>query len=234
MQIVVDYRPENVHYPVSWFSIEGISPITATISRLAPRNVNRSVRQPMPTRPANADLRTREYLTPAEVEKLIREARKGRYGHRDATLILIAYRHGLRAVEVCDLEWAQVEFSRTASLHVRRAKNGKPAVHPLRGDEVRALRELQRQGQGSFVFETERGGPFTTDAVNRLVKRIAERAGFDFTVHIHMLRHACGYALANAGHDTRALQDWLGHRSIQHTVRYTELSPTRFKDFWRA
>jgi site-specific recombinase XerD len=80
---------------------------------------------------------------------------------------------------------------------------------------------------------TERGGPFTPDAVNRLIKRIGERAGFAFLVHCHMLRHACGYALANAGHDTRALQDWLGHRSIQHTVRYTELSPTRFKDFWR-
>src|ERR1700720_2843677 len=80
---------------------------------------------------------------------------------------------------------------------------------------------------------TERGGPFTSDAVNRLIKRIGERAGLPFPIHVHMLRHACGYALANAGHDTRALQDWLGHRSIQHTVRYTELAPTRFKDFWR-
>jgi site-specific recombinase XerD len=83
------------------------------------------------------------------------------------------------------------------------------------------------------VFEIERGGPFTPDAVNRLIKRIGERAGFAFTVHCHMLRRVCGCALANAGHDTRALQDWLGHRSIQHTVEYTELSPTRFKDFWR-
>ena len=188
--------------------------MSATISRLAPRNVNRSVRQPMPTRPPNAELRTREYLTPAEVEKLIREARKGRWGHRDSTLVLITYRHGLRATELCDLEWSQIEFGRTATLHVRRAKSGTPSVHPLRGDEVRALRELRRETQGGFVFETERGGPFTTDAVNRLIKRIAERAGFDFSVHIHMLRHACGFALANKGHDTRAIQDWLGHRSI--------------------
>jgi site-specific recombinase XerD len=78
-----------------------------------------------------------------------------------------------------------------------------------------------------------RGGPFTTDAANRLIKRIGERAGFGFPVHCHMLRHGCGYALANAGHDTRAIQDWLGHRSIQHTVRYTELTPTRFSNFWR-
>jgi site-specific recombinase XerC len=133
-----------------------------------------------------------------------------------------------------DSEWSQVEFGRSACLHVRRVKSGKPSIHPLRGDEVRALRELRRHFPDSaFVFATERGGPFTTDAVNRLIKRIGERAGSDFPVHAHMLRHGCGYALANAGHDTRAIQDWLGHRSIQHTVRYTELSPARFKEFWR-
>lgn len=204
--------------------------MAAHLRVIEPRNENRSV----PIRPANAELRSREYLTAVEVEKLIKAARNGRWGHRDATLILIAYRHGLRAIEICDLEWSQVEFGRNAALHVRRAKNGKPATHPLRGDEVRALRELRRQFPDSgFVFPTERGGPFTSDAVNRLIKRIGERAEFAFLVHAHMLRHGCGYALANKGHDTRAIQDWLGHKSIQHTVRYTELSPTRFKDFWR-
>lgn len=152
-----------------------------------------------------------------------------RYGHRDATLIMIAYRHGLRAVEIADLEWSQVEFGRNATLHVRRAKS----AHPLRGEEIRALRDLQRRATTGFVFQTERAGPFTSDAVNRLIKRIGDRAGFPFPVHAHMLRHGCGYALANAGHDTRSIQDWLGHRSIQHTVRYTELNATRFKDFWR-
>jgi integrase len=204
--------------------------MNAQLRLVTPSNENRSVS----TRPANAVLRTREYLTPAEVEKLIKEARQGRYGHRDATLILIAFRHGLRASEICDLEWSQVEFGRSAALHVRRVKNGKPSVHPLRGDEIRALREIRRQFPDSgFVFATERGGPFTPDAINRHIKRLGERAGFDLPVHCHMLRHGCGYALANAGHDTRAIQDWLGHRSIQHTVRYTELAPTRFKDFWR-
>jgi len=185
-------------------------------------------------RPPNAAVRAREYLTAAEVDRLTRAARSGRYGHRDATLILIAYRHGLRASEIADLEWSQVEFGRAATLHVRRAKNGKPGAHPLRGDEVRALRELRRQSpDSSFVFATERGGPFTPDAINKLIKRIGERAGFAFPIHAHMLRHACGYAMANAGHDTRLIQDWLGHRAIQHTARYTELSPTRFKDVWR-
>jgi integrase len=203
----------------------------ASLRLVEPSNENRQV---APGRQSNASLRPREYLTEAEVEKLRKAARDGRYGHRDATLILVAFRHGLRAVEICDLEWSQVELGRSAALHVRRAKNGKPSVHPLRGDEVRALRELHRQFPDSaFVFATERGGPFTPDAVNRLVKTIGKRAELLFPVHCHMLRHGCGYALANKGHDTRAIQDWLGHRSIQHTVRYTELSPTRFKDFWR-
>jgi integrase len=103
-----------------------------------------------------------------------------------------------------------------------------------RGDEVRALRELRRQSPNSgFVFASERGGPFTPDAINRLIKRIGVRAGFAFPVHAHMLKHACGYALANAGHDTRRIQDWLVHRSIQHTTRYAQLSATPLKDFWR-
>ena len=101
---------------------------------IKPRNKNRSV----PVRPANAELRPREYLTVKEVGRLGKACRGGRYAHRDATLILIAFRHGLRASEICDLEWSQVEFGRSACLHVRRKKNGKPCVHPLRGDEIPA------------------------------------------------------------------------------------------------
>src|SRR5215467_4381455 len=128
--------------------------MTAHLQLVRPNNENRSVRTRtrIPTRPSNRELRPREYLTPSEVEKLISAARKGRYGRRDATLILVAYRHGLRAVELCDLEWSQVEFDRTATLHVRRAKNGKPAPRPIRGDEPRALRELQRKTAGGYVF----------------------------------------------------------------------------------
>jgi integrase len=209
--------------------MEGKMLMAPNLRVVEPNNIFRKV----PTRRPNAEMRTREYLTPHEVEKLIAAAKLGRHGHRDATLILVAFRHGLRAVEVADLEWSQVEWGRNPALHVRRAKNGKPAVHPIRGDELRMLRELQRNTIGAFVFETERGGPFTADAVNRLVKTIGERAKLPFGVHAHMLRHACGYALANAGHDTRLIQDWLGHRAIQHTARYTELSPTRFRDVWR-
>jgi integrase len=178
--------------------------------------------------------RTREYLTAAEIETLMAAARKSsRYGHRDATMILIAFRHGLRAGELCDLQWHQVEFA-AGRLHVRRSKRGTPSVHPIQGDEIRALRRLQReQPPGPHVFTSERGGPMTPKSFHALIARLGERAGMPFPIHPHMLRHACGFALANAGHDTRALQAWLGHRNIQHTVRYTELAPDRFKDFWR-
>ena len=182
----------------------------------------------------NVNSSVRKYLTPREVERLMAGARKsGRYGHRDATMILIAFRHGLRASELTGLRWSDVELA-TGRLHVRRVKNGSPSVHPLQGDELRALRRLQREQQpSSHVFTTERGGPMTPKGFNTAVHRIGERAGMPFPVHPHMLRHATGYALANAGHDTRALQAYLGHKNIQHTVRYTELSSSRFKDFWR-
>src|SRR2546430_1270500 len=176
----------------------------------------------------------RKYLTGHEVERLMNAARKSsRWGHRDATMILVAYRHGLRASELCDLQWHQVELN-AGRLHVRRAKNGTPSVHPMQGDEIRALRRLQREQRPSaHVFQSERGGPMSAKSFHGLFARIGERARVPFPVHPHQLRHGCGFALANEGHDTRALQAWLGHKNIQHTVRYTELSPNRFKDFWR-
>ena len=198
---------------------------------VTPATVNRTVR---PKRPPNGDLRTREYLTEAEVERLMKVASKNRWGHRDATMILVAYRHGLRASELVDLRWDQVDF-RTATLHVRRVKAGTPATHPILGDELRALRRLQREHepQSPFVFTSERGAPFATAGFARMIERAGTEARLAFKAHPHMLRHACGYTLANKGHDTRALQAYLGHKNIQHTVRYTELTPTRFKDFWR-
>ena len=186
-----------------------------------------------PPTAVNSSVRTREYLTTAEIERLMAAARKSsRYGHRDATMILIGYRHGLRASELCDLQWSQVELA-TGRLHVRRAKNGSPSVHPMQGDEIRALRRLQReQGASPHVFMTERGGPMTRAGFYKLLARLGEAAKFAFPVHPHMLRHATGYKLANDGQDTRALQHYLGHKNIMHTVRYTELSPERFKNFW--
>ena len=184
-----------------------------------------------PRRVPNADILTREYLTEPEVERLIAAAKANRNGQRDATMILIAFRHGLRAAELVDLRWDQVDLGRNACLHVRRVKNGIATTHPLQGDEMRAMRALKRES--TFVFVSERGTPFSKAGFAKMVARLGRQAKFKFGVHPHMLRHACGYALANRGHDTRALQAYLGHKNIQHTVRYTELSPTRFRDFWR-
>lgn len=207
--------------------------VKSNLRIVSSRSVNGTVLPPR--RRKNAELRTREYLTEAEVARLIDTARTNRHGHRDATMILMAFRHALRAAELVDLRWDQIQVDRNACIHVRRVKNGMPSVHPLQGDELRALRRLQKEGpESTFVFVSERGSPFTTSGFAKMVARAGQDAGFQFGVHAHMLRHACGYALANKGHDTRALQHYLGHKNIQHTVRYTELSPARFKDFWRA
>jgi type 1 fimbriae regulatory protein FimE len=187
-----------------------------------------------PRRVPNLERRTREHLTPDEVEKLMTAAgRLGRHGHRDATLILIAYRHALRVGELVALRWDQVDFTQ-GLLHVNRLKSGSPSTHPLRGPEIRALRRLKRETETSpYIFTTERGGPLTTSTVRKLVARAGNTAGIPFPVHPHMLRHGAGFKLANDGHDTRSIQHYLGHRNIQHTVRYTEMAPDRFKSFWQ-
>jgi type 1 fimbriae regulatory protein FimB/type 1 fimbriae regulatory protein FimE len=118
-------------------------------------------------------------------------------------------------------------------LHVQRLKNGTASTHPIRGPEIRALRRLKRDYPKSpYLFVTERGGPLTASTVRKIVARAGEKAGLSFPVHPHMLRHATGFYLANQGHDTRAIQHYLGHRQIAHTTRYTELAADRFNDFW--
>jgi integrase len=181
-----------------------------------------------PRRRKNAKLRSREHLTEAEVATLMDAARQNRGGKRDALMILLAYRHGLRASELVDLRWEQVDFNH-AVLHVRRTKNGTPATHPLTGKELRPLRDLKRESRSTFVFVSMRGSPFSVSGFRRMVERACQDAGLGIKAHPHMLRHACGYALANKGTDTRTIQAYLGHRNISNTVRYTELSATRFK-----
>jgi site-specific recombinase XerD len=200
-------------------------------SATAPTTENRTV---TPRRRKNVELRPREYLTEKEVERLIDAARKhSRYGHRDASMILIAFRHGLRASELCSLRWDQVELDR-GRIHVRRAKGGIDNVHPLGGTEIRALRQIRRENPDArYVFITERGGAMSAGGFLKSLGRIGKAAKFTFPVHPHMLRHATGFKLAGDGVDTRALQHFLGHANIQHTVRYTEMQPDRFKDFWR-
>ncbi len=184
--------------------------------KLAPDNILRKV----PSRPKNAEVRSREYLIADEVDQLMKAAgEKGRHKLRDRTLILMMYRHGLRVSEAIDLRWDQIDL-KAGKMHVNRMKNGSPATHYLEGDEIRALRRVKRgYPETPFVFITERGGPLTRSTVNKLMTRAGAGAGLQFPVHPHMLRHACGYYLANKGIPTRTIQAYLGHKSIQHTVR---------------
>lgn len=198
------------------------TPKTAKLKNLPPRK-----------RP-NHEQRTREYLTSHEVESLRKAARSlGRYGHRDDTLILLIFRHALRVGEIISLRWEQVDLKQ-GLLHVRRLKNGLPATHPLRGVELRALRQLRRDAPESvYVFVSERQAPLTARTVRHIVARAGEVAKLTFPVHPHMLRHSTGFYLANQGHDTRAIQSYMGHANIKNTVIYTNLSAQRFNQFWK-
>jgi integrase len=200
-----------------------------TLKQVSPATEKRTV---TPLRRPNSELRPREHLTEREVERLIKVAGGNRHDQRDSTMLLVAFRHGLRASELCGLQWSDVEFE-TATLHLRRAKGGTTATHPLLGDELRALRVLKREATSPFVFVSERNAPFSVAGFAKLIERAGVEAKLPFKAHPHMLRHATGFALANKGTDTRTLQAYLGHRSIQSTVRYTELAPGRFRNIWR-
>lgn len=184
-------------------------------------------------KPKNSERRDREHLTEHEIDKLMRAAKQvGRHGHRDSTMILIAYRHGLRVSELMRLKWSQVDLFQ-GLLHVVRRKHGIDSTHPLAGVEIRALRKLQRDyPETDFIFVSERKTPLTDHTFRKILTRADETAQLKLKVHPHMLRHATGFKLANDGNDTRSIQYYLGHRSIQNTMRYTEISSDRFKHFW--
>lgn len=186
-----------------------------------------------PPKPKNIERRAREYLSPVEIEHLIMAAKQsGRYGQRDATMILLAYRHGLRVSELIALRWSQIDLKQ-GLIHVTRRKNGINSTHPLFGPELRALRQLKRENmQIDYVFMTERKAPMTDSTFRKIIARAGIRAKLDFPIHPHMLRHSTGFKLANDGRDTRSIQYYLGHKNIQHTVRYTEVAAIRFKEFW--
>jgi type 1 fimbriae regulatory protein FimB/type 1 fimbriae regulatory protein FimE len=199
--------------------------------RKTPNSVNGKV---PPRRQPNRATRTREYLTPDEVDRLVAAAGNARrHGNRDQALLTVMYRHGLRVSEAVSMRWDQVDL-KAGLLYVNRLKNGVPSTHPLRSPEIRRLRQLKRDWPDSpYLFASERGGPMTASNVRKLVTKAGRNATLSFPVHPHMLRHSCGFKLANDGHDTRALQHYLGHKNITHTVRYTEMAPDRFRSFWR-
>ena len=185
---------------------------------------------PPPKKPSTRD---REYLRSSEINAMIRAAKKvGRHGIRDGGIILLMFRHGLRTAELVALKWTQIDLT-DGYIEVHRVKNGRDSIHPLRSPELRALRQIQRDyADTSYVFVSERKAPLSTRSIRHIIARAGELAGIPFQVHPHQLRHACGYYLAAQGHDTRAIQDYLGHKNIHHTVRYTQMSPQRFENFW--
>lgn len=187
-----------------------------------------------PGRKPNDALRPREYLTLNEVWTLIKAARYrkgGRTNIRDAVLIELLYRHGLRASEIVNLRWSDINFVE-CTIQVARSKNGLSGIHPINIDEFKTLRNLKQKNPGqAFVFTAEGGGPINRRTVWDVVKRAGEAANFPFPIHPHMLRHAKGYNLVNRGKDIRVIASYLGHKSIDSTMRYTQLNHQTLKTF---
>ena len=194
--------------------------------------VKRSVMRPVAPagRKANDAYRVREHLTEAEIAKLLAALKTNRHGHRDWLIGLLIYRHGLRVSEACDLRWDDIDLTKRTII-VRRLKGSHDSTHYLERDELAGLKRLGRSS--AYVFVNERGAPFGRMGIGRMIERAGEAAKLPFPVHVHMLRHSTGYALAGKGMDTRRLQHYLGHASITNTVRYTAMSPEPFKDIWR-
>jgi type 1 fimbriae regulatory protein FimE len=214
-------------------------------AQTAPRQVTpRST----PRRLRNEDYRPREYLSESEVEKLIsaalteghrrrRNRSQGRHGGvhslRNATMILLCFKNALRTGELVRLRWDDIDWQ-TSTLHCRRLKNGIDSVHPLGTRELKFLKRLKKEQEPSrYIFLSERGSPITTSSFLKLVRRLGEVAGFDFPLHGHMLRHSAGHVLISKGVSIRALGLFMGHRQIQNTTKYAQLSPNPFKNFWK-
>ena len=179
----------------------------------------------------------RKHLVAAEVEKLLAATKGTRHAARDRCLLLLMFRHGLRVSEACGLQLSQVDIE-SRVLHVERLKDGLSTTHPLRGDEIRAIKawladRARMQPNTTAFFLSERRGPLSRKTAWVMIRDYGRRVGLPVEAHPHMLRHACGFALADQGADTRLIQDYLGHRNIQHTVRYTATNPARFERLWR-
>jgi site-specific recombinase XerD len=201
--------------------------------------VKNSVMRPVAAkgRKSNDAYRVREHLTEAEMAKLLSALNGNRHGHRDWLIGLLIYRHGLRVSEACDLRWDDIDLAKRTII-VRRLKGSTDSSHYLERDELAGLKALQRpqaaEGlKAAYVFVNERGQPFGRMGIARMIERAGEAAKLPFSVHVHMLRHSTGYALAGKGMDTRRLQHYLGHASITNTVKYTAMSPEPFKNIWR-
>ena len=194
----------------------------------------------MPVEPrSQAGEGTRKYFTENEVLRLVEASLSGRHGVRDSCLIFWMYRRGWRVSEACNYTLDNLDMDARVA-YIQRSKNGTPTTHPIAPDELKALRawlKVRESYKGSpdsrSLFLSERGLALDRRQVFYLLRKYGAIAGLDVMAHPHMLRHACGYALANAGHDTRAIQTYMGHRSITSTTVYTETNVGRFMGFWK-
>ncbi|MFZ0927645.1 MAG: tyrosine-type recombinase/integrase [Syntrophobacteraceae bacterium] len=179
----------------------------------------------------------RKYITVREVEKLMAVTKGSRNEARDRCLLLMMFRHGLRVSEACALQLDQVD-TESRVVHVARLKKGLSTTHPLRGDELRVIKAwltdratLKATGRAFFVSQYRK--PLNRSTAWLTIRKYGDLARLELPTHPHQLRHACGFALADQGADTRLIQDYLGHRDIRHTVIYTATNPARFERLWR-
>lgn len=179
----------------------------------------------------------RRYLTQSEVERLLQQAREGENAERDYCLIYMSFIHDFRVSEACGVRLSDLDL-RGGCLYIRRIKNGFSTNHPLLKDELRiirawlAVRASLRGADSDWLFLSRQGNPLTRQRVYQIISQLGKAAGISVESHPHMLRHACGFALADRGIDTRLIQDYLGHKNIRHTVRYTASNAERFEGVW--
>lgn len=183
-------------------------------------------------------MKARKFLTQKEVNLLIKAVSDGRTGKRDSCLILLAFRHGYRISELLNLTFNDLDLEE-GRINIRRLKNGLSTIHPLLNDELLALKiwceertTWKSDVEPDAVFISSRGSRLSRKQAWRIIRLAGEKAGTSTSTHPHMLRHACGYELAERGTDTRLIQDYLGHRNIRHTVRYTASNAARFVGLW--
>lgn len=187
-------------------------------------------------RPTNESQRDREYLLESEITRLITAAKGNKdlfLATRNHLIILLSYRHGLRISELTALTWNQIELEE-ARVHIKRLKGSNSGVHPMAADEIRLCQRLKKNQpvKSPWIFTSKAGLVLTRDGVSKALASICAIAKLEIKFHHHMMRHSCGYALAAKGADTRLIQEYLGHRSIEHTVGYTALNPARFENLW--
>jgi type 1 fimbriae regulatory protein FimB len=175
----------------------------------------------------------RNFITVEELGMLLAGAAKTRNPVRNKAILLTMFWHGLRVSELCQLKISDLD-TRHGRLIVNRLKHSLATTHPVRPEVLRIIKQYLKSRNSSIrtLFLNERNDQFVRTGINHLLKRCSVLGGLPFPVNPHMLRHGCGFALANMGHDTRLIQDYLGHKEIRHTVIYTRTSAKRFEEIW--